>query len=234
VLPPSAVRPKFAADAGTKPWNEDPETVNDGDERPDEVYVGPVKPQNASPMAAPRNFTDIQGLLCSIPILTDQGSALGRFIREWGLTWKICHRHIIESIGSHTVLGGWAANLLRCFDEAEWQREVEVVKGEMKRRRGEWNEDEQGYGTLLLLLGDPQGDPTHVLADRRRWALWERHGIPTTTNSVDGKSAQDANRRPDKIGKIINVRNPRRNMPTAAHSILKTRRSNFSMEEKQD
>jgi hypothetical protein len=132
VLSPSAVRPKFAPDPGTKAWKDDPASVNDGDHRPgEEVYLGTVKEQNASPMTAAPAFRNLRGLLCSIPILTDQGTALRRFINHYGLTWFVCHRHIIESLGASTAIGGWGARLLRTFSESEWMREVEVVTGEI-------------------------------------------------------------------------------------------------------
>jgi ubiquitin C-terminal hydrolase len=171
---------------GTASWNEDPETVTDGDDLPEEGYSGPIEEQDASPMQMTAyNRLDVRGLLCSLPILTDQGKALQSFIGTWKLTWKICHRHILESIGADTLFGGWAARLLRCFDEAEWEREVKVVQAEMTRRQKEWSPGMQGYRQLLYLLGLRPDGKDHHLADKAHWALWLREGCPTTTNSAE-------------------------------------------------
>jgi ubiquitin C-terminal hydrolase len=169
---------------GNQPSPEDPEAVKDGDDRPEDEYSGPINESAESPMKR-REIHNVRELLQSIPIVTDQGSALEKFIHDWGLTWKICHRHIIESMGSGTAIGEWGERLLRTFNETEWQREVEVICGEMQRRSSEWSPSAQGYDSLLALLGKHAPGSKHHLADRAHWALWLRKGCPTTTNSAE-------------------------------------------------
>jgi hypothetical protein len=88
-------------------------------------------------------------------------------------------------MGSGTAIGEWGSRLLRTFDEAEWQREVLVVRKEMDRRKSEWSPQHKGYESLLALLGELPKNHKHHLADKKHWALWLRHGCPTTTNSAE-------------------------------------------------
>jgi ubiquitin C-terminal hydrolase len=187
--------PDSRADDGEAPYPDDPVGIQDELAEPhpeeDDEPVGEVERLDESPMKVTdsNRHDGIRGILCSLPILTDQGAALKKFIGKWELTWKICHRHIIEAIGAGTQLGQWAARILQCFDEAEWKRTVQVIRREMDRLRHLWSEKEDGYPAFYRLLGYrvalPGKRDTHPLADRRRWALWERLGCPTTSNSAE-------------------------------------------------
>jgi hypothetical protein len=95
----AALGPNPRPGDGVAPFPDDPESVNDGDDRPEDEYSGPIDEENTSPMNRPE-IEGVRELLQSIPILTDQGSALKKFIGKWGSKWKTCHRHVIESLGS--------------------------------------------------------------------------------------------------------------------------------------
>jgi ubiquitin C-terminal hydrolase len=169
-------------------WDEDPASVRDydlSDQRPEEVWAGEWNPNEAPEPSARPQGTDISQVLLSLPLLTDQGKALASFVKNWKIKWIICHRHIIEWIGSDTLFGHWAARLLRCYDEAEWQRTVNVIKKEMERRQSEWSIHVKGYKSFIRLLGETKKEDTHPLANRAHWALWLRLGCPSTTNSAE-------------------------------------------------
>jgi hypothetical protein len=120
-------------------------------------------------------------LLLDLPILTDQGTALRAFVDNFGLIWKLCHRHIIESMGAKSCFGRWAARLLRCFSPRQWRRTCHVIQREMIGRK--FNEEDPAYKSLMRLLGRLQD--RHPLSDIRRWACWWRLGCPRTTNSTE-------------------------------------------------
>jgi ubiquitin C-terminal hydrolase len=123
--------------------------------------------------------------LKTFPIVTDQGTALEKFVKDRQLDWKLCHRHIIEAVGAGGLLGQWATRLLGCYSEAEWDRTRAVIMDEMVRQKGEYSQSVPGYTALLKLLGFVAEKDTHVLASKARWALWERKGCPRTTNSAE-------------------------------------------------
>jgi ubiquitin C-terminal hydrolase len=126
-------------------------------------------------------------LLLGLPIVTDQGRALEHFVLEFGLIWKLCHRHILENIGAKSRVGRWAARLLRCFSAAEYRRTCCVINEEM--RLAQINYADRNYPadhadrTLMRLLGVLHD--TRPVSDMRRWALWLRLGCPRTTNSAE-------------------------------------------------
>jgi ubiquitin C-terminal hydrolase len=123
--------------------------------------------------------------LRSIPIITDQGTALQAFVNGRQLDWKICHRHIIEAIGARSLLGQWATRLLNTYRPEEWERTVALVMDEMILQSGQYSTDCAGYRSLLRLMGIVENGDDHCLAPRARWALWERKGCPRTTNSAE-------------------------------------------------
>jgi ubiquitin C-terminal hydrolase len=173
---------------GDGPWPEAPsddkETRVAGEFAPP-PWVGDV-PTVDAPVTGVRYPGSVGAeLLRSIPLLSDQGPGLVCFIGRWGLTWKICHRHIIEAIGAKGLLGHWAARLLRCYSEVEWRHTVAVVLDEMLALRGLYVPSGAAYESLLRLLGITYEGDTHHLARKEHWALWLRLGCPRTTNSAE-------------------------------------------------
>jgi hypothetical protein len=81
---------------GDAPCREDAESVNDGDDPPEDEYSRPVDEEDTSPVKRPE-IEGVRELLQSIPILTDHGSALRKFIGKWGLKWKICDHPAVEA-----------------------------------------------------------------------------------------------------------------------------------------
>jgi ubiquitin C-terminal hydrolase len=175
-------------------WPDD--TATDGDEQLTGEFVAPQweddvpeidQPIGQGVPAPVKGHARSAGhaLLRSFPLLTDQGTALEAFITspKWDLTWKICHRHIIEAIGAKGPLGSWATRLLCCYSKKEWEHTRQVIILEMALQRGQYSTVVPGYESVLRLLGLVKDK--HHLADMDRWALWCRLGCPRTTNSAE-------------------------------------------------
>jgi hypothetical protein len=97
------------------------------------------------------------------------------------MIWHLCHRHIIESAGSATLIGFWLTRILFSFSEAEYERTCGIIKKEIVFLARFFDEKTKGYNVLLALLGE--GDATHIPPDIDRWALWKRLGEPNTENA---------------------------------------------------
>jgi hypothetical protein len=150
-----------------------------------------------------------QGELCSLPLVTDQGTALQCFVRKWQLDWKLCHRHIIESVGARSLIGTWVARLLRCYSREEYNRTQLVIINEMKLLRLDNDTDQsQPLASLKRMLG--LVDDGHPLCNLKHWALWERLGCPRTTNSAESVNAHlnaDVTGLPDFFDRVRAVAN---------------------------
>jgi hypothetical protein len=55
-----------------------------------------------------------------LPLVSDMGKAIQKLVREKHLCWLICHRHLIESVGSNSFVGDCVRRLLRCCSEDEY------------------------------------------------------------------------------------------------------------------
>jgi len=53
------------------------------------------------------------------PVLSDQGGAIGKFCKEHGIEHFLCHRHILESLGSGSCAAHLAKPLLECLTNQE-------------------------------------------------------------------------------------------------------------------
>jgi hypothetical protein len=199
-----AERIEIAERDGAETWPDDPDSQIEEElagEPPETEIAEDVPEVTDSPMATPLPdeplFNDAillairlwnGTILTGLPLLTDQGSALEAFVNDRHLIWKICHRHISEAIGANSLLGKWAARLLRCYSEAEWRRTREVISCEMADPdiRGCYERKGPAFESLLRLLQlGITKDDKHHLAKMERWALWLRHGIPRMTNSAE-------------------------------------------------
>jgi hypothetical protein len=150
----------------------------------------PGIPPRGPPASAEGDWADAQRLrlrnertlLTRLPILTDQGSALEKFVAHFQLDWKLCHRHIIESVGAKCRLTDFVCRILRCFSVEEYQETRESILEEIKGRE-EHLSQVQGWKSLQRLLG--LLEDKHPLSFMSTWALWERLGCPRTTNSAE-------------------------------------------------
>jgi ubiquitin C-terminal hydrolase len=191
---------------GDVEWPDDPKTIAHleddlAGEPHEDNLVDDVPEVNHSPMRPPPQppprFTPTLlmafrlwdgTILTALPLLTDQGSALAAFVDKRGLIWKLCHRQIIEAIGANSLIGQWAARLLRCYSEPEWVRTRDVILEEMAEPdlRGHFPRMGAPYQSLLRLLQVDMGpNDKHHLAQMERWALWLRPGVPRMTNSAE-------------------------------------------------
>jgi hypothetical protein len=124
-------------------------------------------------------------LLKKIPLVSDQGSGLAKLASDYGLNWKLCHRHMIEKFGSRTILGSWVARLLRCCSDDEYLAERAVIQNEFeevqpwKRFPDKW----PLFQHLMKADGDPNLLPFAYHPDR--WMRSRRPGCPSTTNGIE-------------------------------------------------
>jgi hypothetical protein len=149
-----------------------------------------IKTLPAVPQASPVYPRPLLGLvavcapLLRLPIVTDQGKALEKFVNAFRLDWKLCHRHIIESIGAKGEKAAWVLRILRCFSRDEFLRTRMAILREMNRIRDKLEETDKVYIKILRLLGLRPSDASS-LCDINHWALWLRLGCPRTTNSAE-------------------------------------------------
>jgi hypothetical protein len=171
-------------DVGDMPERGSFEDVRDMAE-PEEDPIASVDDQEARDevMSEAGRDPGLWEFLRSIPLVTDQGTALRSFVRRFELTWKLCHRHIIESVGANGPIGFWVSHILRCYSIEEYNFVRGMVLQQMATLEGHFPKEGSAFDTLQRLLGNLQDD--HPLSDRRTWALWERLGCPRTTNSIE-------------------------------------------------
>jgi hypothetical protein len=122
--------------------------------------------------------------LLNLRIVTDQGTALQKFVKFFQLDWKLCHRHIIESIGAKGQKADWVLRILRCFSRKQFLRTRMIILMEMHAIRDSLLETDEVYRKILWLLGLRPRDNS-PLCDINHWALWLRLGCPRTTNSAE-------------------------------------------------
>jgi hypothetical protein len=194
-----------ANSAGTDPWDEGAVEKEEGgarDDAPEEEELwdssgereapaeAPNAPAAESPECAEAAWQAAQRvrlraertLLTQLPILTDQGSALQKFVAHFQLEWKLCHRHIIENVGAKGRLTDFVCRLLRCFSLEEYQATRESIIEEIQPREDHLSKV-PGWDSLLRLLGILVDN--HPLSTPSTWALWMRLGCPRTTNSAE-------------------------------------------------
>jgi hypothetical protein len=134
----------------------------------------------------PTQFQFNQNLLDTLPLVTDQGTALASFVKGRRLQWKLCHRHIVESVGAKSHIGQCVARLLRCNALKQYQRLVQLIMCELEVVYPGGANYPPNIASLHAMLGATETDsPGHILGDIRRWARWHRKGCPTTSNHLE-------------------------------------------------
>jgi hypothetical protein len=123
-------------------------------------------------------------LLLDLPILTDQGSALQSFVKDLGLWWILCHRHIIEAIRANGRVADWVLRILRCYSKNQFLRVRETILNEILTGQNNMDTTADCYLSVLRLLGLRPNDNSPY-CDIYCWALWLRPGCPRTTNSAE-------------------------------------------------
>jgi hypothetical protein len=171
-------------DVGDMPERTSFENVRDVAE-PEEDPITSVDDQEARDevVSETGRHPGLWDFLISIPLVTDQGTALRSFVRRFGLTWKLCHRHIIESVGANAPIGFWVSQILRCYCIEEYNFVRGIVLQQMATLEGRFPKEGSAFDTLQRLLGNLRDG--HPLCDMCTWALWERLGCPRTTNSIE-------------------------------------------------
>jgi hypothetical protein len=132
-------------------------------------------------------------ILGEIPLVSDQGAALHALVKKYALHWLLCHRHLIEKVGSSTQIGDWVARILRCSSFSEFERVrdcimLEIAAIQRSTPPGKLSPLHNHHIHVLnMMLGLEVPDELHVPA---RWARWERLGCPTTSNAAESMHAK--------------------------------------------
>jgi hypothetical protein len=191
----------FTGDEPCPETDETPEEADDGDELgPFVEGMPPAESLPESPPPAqpeepqrrvslrrsphPPHYGDQNSrtLLTKLPVLTDQGTALAALVDWFDLDWKLCHRHIIESVGAKGRVTDFVCRILRCFSVEEYDVERVAILHEIAGRE-KFFEEVKGWDSVLRLLGRLEDE--HPLCVQSTWALWKRLGLPRTTNSAE-------------------------------------------------
>jgi hypothetical protein len=129
-------------------------------------------------------------LLTDLPLVSDQGKALGKLVRHFDLDWKLCHRHMIENAGASSLVGSWVSRILRCCSEAEYKHVRDVINLEVETLYRKYQPNRlypKGYGRLKMLL-DPECADWQYQLDH--WARWRCIGCPNTSNAAESVHAK--------------------------------------------
>ena len=70
-------------------------------------------------------------ILTQLPLVSDMGMAIQTLVSKKNLHWLICHRHLIESVGSNSFVGECVRRLLRCCSENEYRATRAVIEKEI-------------------------------------------------------------------------------------------------------
>jgi hypothetical protein len=162
-------------------------------------------PSPEEPRRSSARLEEPRTLLTKLPIVTDQGTALQAFVGHFNLEWKLCHRHIIESIGAKGRLTDYVCRILRCFSPEQYAATCETINEEMKGKE-EALKDMDGYQSLMRWLGKLHDN--HPLAAIEHWALWLRLRCPRTTNSaeaVNGRLNKEKLNQKDFVDRVFGV-----------------------------
>jgi hypothetical protein len=132
----------------------------------------------------PGTLTAVLAPLLHLPIVTDQGKALEKFVDFFQLDWKLCHRHIIEAIGAKGRKREWVLRILRSFSRKQFLRTRVTILTEMHLMGKDLKSGDKVLKKILRLLGLRPQDKS-PLCVINHWALWLRPGCPRTTNSAE-------------------------------------------------
>jgi hypothetical protein len=135
----------------------------------------------------------LQKKFLELPLLSDQGSALRAFAREFTARHYFCFRHLLESLGSNTFLALLARRLLFIASEEHYNNSKASTFEEFgwAIRLGQvTNEGQQRFCDLFGLTVTTDGTVVETDPDRfRGQALWGTRrddGVAACTNHVEG------------------------------------------------
>jgi hypothetical protein len=140
----------------------------------------------------------MRDLLKKIPLVSDQGAGLASLVAQKGLTWYLCHRHLIENAGASSIYGEWVSRMLKCCCRVEFQAVAATIREEMKLA-GITEVSCEGLSpndTFVRInrLGEVAAlrnvrlmlEEYHV----ERWGRWHRLLCPSTSNAAESIHAK--------------------------------------------
>lgn len=128
------------------------------------------------------------------PVLADLGSAIASFCRKSGLQLFMCHRHLLENIGSASFGVSLVQPMLRALSEAEFTACLPqpVADVAIFANHGIIGADmvqkfERMFGCTFCKVDDQYTGEISDTNDNivRQWALFARGGVATCTNHAE-------------------------------------------------
>lgn len=126
------------------------------------------------------NMEKIREMTCC----SDEGRAIQGALEYAGVKQVLCHRHIIENLGSHGMLGVLGRILLKSQSEEEFERNLNFTNAiveEMIRSGRVINLEKYGKLTSQELVGG-RWVPAEDQSYREKVGLWCRGHVANTTN----------------------------------------------------
>lgn len=97
------------------------------------------------------------------PTLSDLGSAIKKFCADHGMSQNLCHRHLIENIGSNSIFGLWASKILKIKSLRDFLKmkkfyisEITTYHSFLKNFGFNTTTTEKSVKNLLIMLIDPE------------------------------------------------------------------------------
>lgn len=134
-------------------------------------------------------------------VLSDLGNPIKKFCKMHSNIQYFCHRHIIQIFGPRSILGIWAARLLRCKNEINYIQEREYIFIEMDEYKKVNNspligDDDQKMKNFEIMLKnisevDQMPDKEQIIKSDyfiANWAIWIRadHHVARCSNHCEG------------------------------------------------
>ena len=133
-----------------------------------------------------------------LPFVSDNHSSLRSYADAHNITQYLCHRHIIESYGSNSLVSICVRLLLDCYSEIELKEQMEVANGIIRERFLRIEQHgchKSAFLDVLKKFGEFSGqtitvedgqlkfvlraDWTNTIS---KWALWMRQGASSCSN----------------------------------------------------
>jgi hypothetical protein len=129
-------------------------------------------------------------LLNTLPLISDQGTALHAFVSGRHIAWKLCHRHIIQAVGPKSPAAAYVIRMLRCNNQAEYERVCRAIDVQLRERYPDQKYPKNFSYVLHMLSAKEDDHPEHILGDIRVWARFHRFSCPTTSNCIESIHAR--------------------------------------------
>jgi len=128
-------------------------------------------------------------ILIQIPVLSDRGPAIKKFVEEWDIQRQyFCHRHIIEHFGSNSPIAFMISDLLRIIDPISFERQYKTLRdiiADPNQIYGITQEQREKFCSCFNIENFNSYNDVIFMNEVSQIALFARMGIPKTTNHIE-------------------------------------------------